>query len=781
MAFRTYHSIAEATLPAEPDDLFATLRAQNERLKRQLAAVHRALEDQKAYTLELESQVEAMRYSRTWQLMLACREALGSVPKFCALPLRVLRILLDPPVPPLPGAASGFASATPILPQYLPHRRSEIVDWPPDRPLVTVGVPCYNYGRYLPEAVESVLASTFQDFEILVINDGSTDPDTLEALAAIERRDPRIRVVHQPNQGLAAARNKGAALAQGKYVVSLDADDRIAPTYLEKAAWVLEHHPEFAFAYSLVQMFGAENCIWKTEPFSLEKALRYNHVPTGAMFRREAWIEAGGFRDGLHGQDDWNFWITLGAKGWEGCLIDEPLFYYRKHEASMWSTLHKEERAKTGRRIQAMHQYLVGQGDSREAEAFMPPRDPAVRAALDQPDPPPAGRQPLVRRRHLDFSRERPCLLFAVPWMAVGGAEQVVLQVMQGLSSDYNLAAVTTLEARHDWEEEFRRLTPWIYHLAKLPLIDGAAYLRDVAAAHNIAGVLLSGSALAYQALPFLKQDLNHLWTADIVHNTVPEGYLQTSIRMDPYLDCHFAVGGPQRDALIGRGGVAPEKVRLAPTSTDARGRFDPDAYAGRLPEIRRRLGLRGDEVVLSYTGRLAVEKDVPLFIQAVGEIIRRNPRRRFRALVAGDGPERARVEHAIRVQGLQGAVELLGYCDYVPEVLAVSRFAFLTSRFEGSSVTLLEAMAMRQVAVVSDAGNAREVIEDGVSGFIIRSRRPEDFAARVTEVLADPAREAEMGRRARATVLERYDLRDMVRVYADAAAQALAARRQPA
>jgi glycosyltransferase involved in cell wall biosynthesis len=714
-----------------------------------------------------------MYYSRTWQLMLACREALGSFSKLLRLPLRMLRILVDPPVVPVPvwGAA---ASATPILSQYLPHRRAEIHDWPPDRPLVTVGVPCFNYGSYLPEALDSVLASTLQDFEILVINDGSTDPGTLEVLAAVESRDPRVRVVHQQNQGLAAARNKGAALGRGKYVISLDADDRIAPTYLEKTVWVLEHHPEYAFAYSLVRMFGSDQSIWKTEPFSLEKALRYNHVPTGAVFRREAWVEAGGFRDELYGQDDWNFWITLGAKGWEGCFIEEPLFYYRKHDVSMWSTLQQEQRAETACRIQAMHQYLVGQGDSREAESFRPPRDPVVRAALDQPEPLPPARLPLSRRPHLDFGRDRPCLLFAVPWMSMGGAEQVVLQVMQGLAANYRLAAVSTLDARHNWEQEFLRLTPWVYHLARLPILDGASYLRELIASHNIQGLIVSGSALAYQALPLLKQDLA-VWTADIVHNTVPEGYLQTSIRMDPYLDCHFAVGGPQRDALIGRGGLACDKIRLAPTSADASGRFNPDAYADRLLEIRRRLGLRGGEVVLSYIGRLAVEKDVPLFVQVAGEIVRRNPHRRFKVFIAGEGPERARVEHEIRAQGLQGAIEILGCCDFVPEVLAVSRFAFLTSRFEGSSVTLLEAMAMRQVVLAPEVGNVRDVIQDGENGFVVPSRRPEDFALQVGELLADPDREAEIGRRARQTILDRYDLSGMVRVYAETIAQALA------
>ncbi|MBI3664815.1 MAG: glycosyltransferase [Acidobacteria bacterium] len=750
------------------------------RANRRLIAVTRALDNQKAYTLEVQHNRDAMYYSRTWQLMLACRDALRSVRGLIQLPLRVARILTQPP------QLSGGGEAKPplgVLAQYLPHRKSSIAGWPANRPLVTIGIPCHNYGRFLRECIASIAASTFQDFEIIVVNDGSTDPDTLAVLAELEQSPPpgiRFRVVHQENQGLAAARNKGSALALGKYVVSLDADDRIEPTYLEKALWALEHNPEYAFCYSLVQMFGAEEAVWKTEPFSLERALRYNHVPTAAVFRKEAWVEAGGFRDELYGQDDWNFWITLGAKGWDGFLIEEPLFFYRKHESSMWSGLPPEERQRTAQKIQSMHAYLFGHGDSREAEAFHPPQDPVVRAALDHPEPPPSRGGPIVERRHLNFGNGKPALLFAIPWMDLGGAEQVVLQVMQGLAADYNLAVVTTLDSQHEWEAEFRRLTPWIYHLARLPLRAPAEYLRELIRLHNLCGLVISGTALAYEALPALKQGLD-LWTADIVHNTAPEGYLATAIRQDPYIDCHFAVGRPQHEGLVRQGGVPQEKVRLAPTAADASVRFNPAPYASRLPEIRRKFGLIGGETVLTYTGRLAVEKDVPLFVRVVSELVRRHPDKHFRAFIAGDGPELARIEHEIRARGLQSVIDLLGFCDNIPEMLAVSRFAFLTSRFEGSSITLLEAMSMRQVVLATDVGNIRDVIENGVNGFIVPSREPADFAARVGEVLADAAREAEISKCARRTVLERYELSSMVRIYADAIAQALAERRQPA
>ena len=417
-------------LPKQLEEANAAIQRQS----RELFVTSRALDDQKVYSAELLHNLDAIYYSRTWQLMLACREALRSPGKLARLPARIAQILTRPPGPPRPPGTPAKPAEPGVLAQFRPHRRSAIREWTADQPLVTIGIPCFNYGRFVREAISSVLASSFQDFEIIVVNDGSTEAETLAVLTELERHppDPRVRVAHQSNQGLAAARNKGAALARGKYVVSLDADDRIAPTYLEKALWVLEQHPEHAFCYSLVQLFDAEEKLWKTKPFDLEQLLHQNHVATAAMFRREAWIEAGGFRDGLYGQDDWNFWITLGAKGWNGYRIEEPLFFYRRHETSMWSKLQMEERERIAERIREMHAYLTGAGDSSEAEAFGWPQDPVVRAAIDQPEPePPPSRSPLPRRRHRPFSDGRPGLLFVIPWMSIGGAEQVVLQVMQ--------------------------------------------------------------------------------------------------------------------------------------------------------------------------------------------------------------------------------------------------------------------------------------------------------------------------------------------------------------
>jgi len=111
-------------------------------------------------------------------------------------------------------------------------------EWPADKPLVSVIIPCYNYGMFIKGAIESVLAQTFQRFEILVINDGSTDESTMYVLHNLCYE--KTKIVHQANQGLAQTRNNGAAQAAGKYICYLDPDDFIEPTYLEKTLSLLE-------------------------------------------------------------------------------------------------------------------------------------------------------------------------------------------------------------------------------------------------------------------------------------------------------------------------------------------------------------------------------------------------------------------------------------------------------------------------------------------------------------------------------------------------------------
>ena len=233
--------------------------------------------------------------------------------------------------------------------QSIQYQRVRQLEWPADRPLVSVIIPCYNYGRFLREAIESALAQTFQRFEILVVNDGSTDELTRQVLQQLSY--PRTRVIHQQNQGLAQTRNNGAAVAAGKYICYLDADDAIEPTYLEKTLGLLESDESLGSCFSWVRCFGDHDSIWETadlDPFFLRK---YDTAPAHSVIRKAAWEEVKrqngrGFLTEYNGYcEDWIFWIDMVQCGYRGQVIKEPLIRYRVHKGSLLAT-HKAGYAK---------------------------------------------------------------------------------------------------------------------------------------------------------------------------------------------------------------------------------------------------------------------------------------------------------------------------------------------------------------------------------------------------------------------------------------------------
>ncbi len=209
-----------------------------------------------------------------------------------------------------------------------PHTSAE--PWPPDKPLISVVIPCYNHGAYLSEAVDSVLSQTWQNFEIIVVDDGSDEPETRSILKNFSR--PKTRIIHHKrNKGLPAARNTGIREAIGKYICCLDADDKLHPTYLEKALLMLESNHGIGFVYPWTQVFGSENRVWYAPQFDPSALIYYNQLNPPAVFRRSAWESVGGFREEMRlGYEDWEFWIRVAYHGYRGYRIPEKLLFYRR-------------------------------------------------------------------------------------------------------------------------------------------------------------------------------------------------------------------------------------------------------------------------------------------------------------------------------------------------------------------------------------------------------------------------------------------------------------------
>ena len=200
-------------------------------------------------------------------------------------------------------------------------------------PKVSVIIPCYNLGKYLNESVASVLAQTSQDFEIIIIDDGSTDFETCELLK--NAGWPKTKIIRTGNKGASAARNIGFRNSAGDYILPLDADDKLARTALELMTKALDSRPEIDFVYGQTQNFGLSADLVSakklTAPEILTSALASS---CGIMCRRKIWQETGGHPENLRALEDWDFQITLFERGYKYSIIDQPLYFYRIRKRS---------------------------------------------------------------------------------------------------------------------------------------------------------------------------------------------------------------------------------------------------------------------------------------------------------------------------------------------------------------------------------------------------------------------------------------------------------------
>jgi glycosyltransferase involved in cell wall biosynthesis len=221
------------------------------------------------------------------------------------------------------------------------------------RPAVSIVVPCYNGGVYLDGMLASLRAQTFQDFEVIVVDDGSTDQATLAKLKEIASL---VRVVHQENRYLPGARNTGFREARASLVLPLDCDDRLEPEYLAETVAAIATAPEdVGFVFTHMRLTGTISRNFATHCSRFDQ-LFLNHLPYCLLVRKSAWEKVGGYDETMRaGMEDWAFNIALLRAGFRGIEISKPLFIYTVRpngmllstSARMQATLWKGIRARS--------------------------------------------------------------------------------------------------------------------------------------------------------------------------------------------------------------------------------------------------------------------------------------------------------------------------------------------------------------------------------------------------------------------------------------------------
>jgi glycosyltransferase involved in cell wall biosynthesis len=599
--------------------------------------------------------------------------------------------------------------------------------------LVSVIMPVFNKGSTLRSSIDSVKAQTLSSVEIVIWDDGSTDPETLRVLEEV-RGLPDVTLFGADNQGVAGARNSAISLSRGRYVCCLDPDDQVAPTYLEMAVALLESQPEFSIAYPWVHSVGDADELWETQDLEASLITRANHVPVCAVFRRDVFLETGGFSQEMtNGYEDWEFWVHAAELGFRGKSIPAHLFKYRFSTDAGQS---RDARARDSHQdlidqIAALHPRLAKSGVPYERPVATKVRH--VGAELGQ--------------RQFPAGAERPVVL-TVPWFTVGGADQVVETLVRNWVADGRTVivfmttplAVGMANRRHSLEQ----ITPYVYCLLDfLPPAQWYEFFAAAVASLDKPVLFNVGSAWLYANVKALRRDFPDLRIVDQQFNTL--AHLESNQEVSGVLDLTIAAYHELAEQIEADGRIS----KVAPIYVGIENPADPlpkdvDSFRGLA------LVHEGERLVL-FVGRLADEKRPEWVIKMAAELAGDG----VRTVIIGDGPLRHEVEEAAK---RNSRLSWIPEIDFVEPALAAADVLVLPSKTEGIPLVAMESLALGTPLVATRVGGLPD-LENEVGATLTDPNDLDAFIEAVRATLAEGGGRARLSKTFSAEeMVESYD-----------------------
>lgn len=657
-------------------------------------------------------------------------------------------------------AAKRVASAVNLLPTAgVVPGAGELpsgTDWPSDRPLVSIVIPCFNYGHLVGDAIRSVEAQTFTDIEIIVVEGGSSSTESRQRLIeAVAKASPKLRLLLQDQPYRAGAnRNFGISYARGKYICCLDADDRIAPTYIEKAVFMLEHSGYGVVSPGL-QFFGNKSEVWTPHDRpTLDILLEGNNALTCAVYSKDMWRKAGGYRDSDpatgHIHEDWLFWVRLAALGARFVSIREPLFFYRSHGGTLSNSREVLENE--------VQKLLV-----RRFNEDVLTEEAITAARLKSASHPVRSPQSFVYRRDFHIQDTGGAiLLIAMPFLVLGGAERLLSAIVAQLAKNgWRVIIVTTVpvgQTHGDTTSWFESATAEIFHL---PRFLDQEYWRDfldyLLQSRNIELLWVIGSSFVYEYLPALKLRHPRLAVADLLFNTV--GHTANNRRYSDCIDLTFVENTEVREWLIAAG-ESPWRISLVESGVD----LDQNTPEVKEQSILTRNEIPAGAVVIGFFGRWSEEKDPLGFIEIAARLSREMD---VVFLMTGAGHLESELKVAIEAANfLPERFLLKGTVPDIKPYLQACDILCLPSKLDGRPNIIMEALASGTAVIASRVGALPEMIEEGKQGYLCAPGEYDEFARKIEELVSDRDKLNRFKMNAREFAERRFDIKEMLRQY---------------
>lgn len=619
---------------------------------------------------------------------------------------------------------------------------------------VSIITPYYNTEELFVETFKSLQAQSLQNWEWVIVDDGSTDKESLKRLADVAKKDERIRIIRQTNAGPGAARNAAFRNTSGRYVCLLDSDDMLEPTYLEKCAWFLDSNPEFAFCNAYSVLFGDREFLL-TAGFETGKIhLKKNIGPPISVIRRIAYADCGGFDEAIRfGHEDWDFWLAMAKSGHWGYTIPEFLQWYRKRGDGRYEQIMKSGNVNAEFET-LMHRKYDGL-DRHFPEPCrrhcQPYEDIKTNWLVNNP----LVANPLGRR-----------IMFLVPWMVTGGADRVNLDLIEGLTTKGNDVTIcATLSANHCWEHQFSRFTPDIFVLPNfLHISDYPRFLAYLIQSRKIDTVVITGSTIGYQLLPYLRAVSPGVAFVDICHVEEPHwlngGHPRFGVGYQDILDLNVVTTEHLAGWMENRGAEGA-RIKVMYTGVRVSRTDQPDEVR---KSARSELNIPADMPVIVFVGRICEQKRPSL----LADILRtaRDQGLVFQALIIGDGELKAQLKDLLDQHHLADIVQIL---DSVPhqrwlDILVASDILLMPSQYEGISIALLESMAAGVVPVVAKVGGHEEIMTPD-TGVLIPHGENElgEYVGAIRRLLSDSSELKQMSKQCKALAASKLSWEGMI------------------
>ena len=575
-------------------------------------------------------------------------------------------------------------------------------------PLISVVVPFFNSGKYIEQTINSVLNQTFPYYEILIIDDGSKDEESLEKLEEIQKLDKRIKVFHKENEGLAATRDFGASKSSSscKYLMFLDDDDLIEPTFLECGYWTLETNKEASWTYSDSVGFGTQEYVWN-KYFDSDKMKKVNELVSAALIRKSDFELVNGYELREKSiNEDWNFWLKLLAKGkYPVHMSFYGQWYRRKETGELQKASDNKKRA-----LEIINE--TASKITKRVEAIQYPRYKYNYDLI------PEKVEGIVIPEKENNSKIN--LLFIMPWMITGGADLFNLNLVKGLDKNkFTVTIITTEPNKNVLRQEFEKYAT-VYDLTSF--IDQKywlAFINYIIEKENINLILNSNSKIGYSILPYIKSTHVDIPIIDYVHMEEwynrNGGYSRYSAMYESIIDKTLVCNENSRKILISHFGKNANEVQTVYIGVDEN-KFNPEIY-NKQKIWQKYLGTNEKKKILSYICRISEQKRPFLLLQIIAKL--KQKRQDFKVLVVGDGNLLNKMKERAKELNVYDDIVFTGSLKDTAEIYAISDLTINCSLKEGLALTAYESLSMGVPVISSDVGGQKELITSEVGEII--------------------------------------------------------------